>query len=66
MQYTLHPTACALTLYGLGAGCMEASYCQSTLPSHFGSVQIPHSSCHRQAMPQRLPAGEKGFLPEVR
>lgn len=51
---------------GGGAGLEEPYYCQSTLPSHFGSVLVAHSRCLRQAMPPPLPAGEKGFLPKVR
>ena len=44
----------------------EGEFCTSTLPAHFASVATPNSRAVAQAAPPPLPAGDRGFVPEVR
>ena len=46
-------------------GSTESSFCESTLPGHFSSVVKSNSTASLQVAPPPLPAGEKGFVPQL-
>lgn len=46
-------------------GSKENSFCESTLPAHYGSVPMSNSKLVSKPAPPALAPGEKGFTPSV-
>ncbi len=64
--YTLPTALVPPRFLPIPGGDAETEFCASTLPAHFASVAAPNSRAVAQAAPPPLPAGDRGFVPEVR